>query len=90
MQKLKIRTVPSDHTYEVRLPSGSQFWDQRVPDLPIRIQEYEDALQCFVMKLEHVDLILGIEWFKTLDAKINWQTHVVSFSFAGTQIQHPG
>ena len=60
VQKLKIKTVPSDHTYEVRLPSGSQFWDQRVPDLPIRIQEYEDALQCFVMKLEHVDLILGM------------------------------
>ena len=70
--------VPSDHTYEMRLPSGSQFWDRRVPALPIKIQDYKDSLQCFVMKLENADLILGIEWFKSLNAKINWQDHIVS------------
>ena len=42
------------------------------------------------MKLEHVELILGIEWFKTLDAKIHWQNHVVSFNFKGTPISIQG
>lgn len=30
------------------------------------------SLQCFVIELEHVDLILGIKRFKTLNTKINW------------------
>ena len=51
VQKLKVKTVLSDHTYEVQLPSGSQFWDRRVLALPVRIQEYTDSLQIFVMQL---------------------------------------
>lgn len=31
------------------------------------------------MNLDHVDLLLGVEWFKTNDVHIDWKARMLSF-----------
>ena len=57
-----------------------------IEKLCIHIQDYSDSEDFFISPLVHQDIILGMLWFHSLYAKIQFPEKIVSFTQNGREI----
>ena len=77
---IRKTTLPirQQHTW-LSLANGSKAISLGKAVLPVDIQSYQGAVECFVIPMSnHFDLILGEDWCETTNCEISFKTHSVT------------
>lgn len=72
----------------IQLGDGHKtFVDHKCSALDITIGQYLFSVDALVFEMDHLDLVLGMEWLKTLGEVVhNWQTHSMRFHFGNQDV----
>lgn len=85
--KAKLK-VNSDKDLEIYLGTRMMVSGAGIcKDVLIQLKDMEFSADFIVLDLDSADVILGIEWLRTLGkCMMDWENHVLSFSYKGQHI----
>lgn len=59
--------------------------------VPFTLQQVNDVADFILLELGKVDMVLGIQWLRTLGkCAMDWETHEMSFTFKGQRVTLTG
>ena len=87
VQKMNIPLV-QDRRLEILLGTGITVNGAGFCEgVSFKLPTLEDTADFIMLELGQVDMILGIQWLRTLGkCEVNWETHEMSFTFKGNRV----